>query len=102
MRAGLSLLEEENIWSTNPLFLTNREAALSEVGEAQVRNACRLLSSSGKSPTVVRYSLAAACVDSANVVGEELRVRLLHVVIIISFSSRFAILSSIRTLLSGW
>eukprot|EP00804_Cyclotella_cryptica_P001723 CCRYP_009100-RC/>CCRYP_009100-RC protein AED:0.04 eAED:0.04 QI:96/1/1/1/0.71/0.62/8/2625/521 len=74
MRSGSSLLEEENIWSTNPLFLTNREAALSEFGESQVRNACKMLLSSGISPTVVRYSLAAACVDSANIVGEELKV----------------------------
>jgi hypothetical protein len=77
MRSASSLLEEENIWSTNPLFLTNREAALSEFGESQVRNACKLLLSEGVSPTVVRYSLAAACVDSANIVGEELKVCLL-------------------------
>lgn len=74
MRAGASLLEVEDVWSTNPLFLTNREAALSELGEQQVREACRMLKSSGISPTVVRYSLAAASVDSANLVGEELRV----------------------------
>lgn len=77
MRSGSSLLEEENIWSTNPLFLTNREAALSELGESQVKNACELLLSEGSSPTVVRYSLAAACVDSANIVGQELKVCLL-------------------------
>ena len=77
MRAGSSLLEEENIWSTNPLFLTNREASLSEFGESQVRNACNMLLSAGASPTLVRYSLAAACVDSANIVGEELKVCLL-------------------------
>ncbi len=33
-----------------------------------------MLMSSGVSPTVVRYSLAAASVNSANLVGEELRV----------------------------
>lgn len=74
MRAGKSLLEEENVWSTNPLFLTNREAALSELGDLQVRDACKYLISQGINPTVVRYSLAAASVDSANIVGEELRV----------------------------
>ncbi|KAL9186147.1 hypothetical protein ACHAXT_005385 [Thalassiosira profunda] len=74
LRAGSSLLEVEDIWSTNPLFLTNREAALSEIGEAQVREACRYLKSTGSNPTVVRYSLAAASIDSANIVGEELRV----------------------------
>jgi hypothetical protein len=42
MRAGASLLEVEDVWSTNPLFLTNREAALSELGEQQVREACNV------------------------------------------------------------
>lgn len=74
LRAGSSLLEVEDVWSTNPLFLTNREAALSELGEVQVREACRYLKSTGSTPTVVRYSLAASSVDSANIVGEELRV----------------------------
>ena len=74
MRAGTSLLEVEDIWSTNPLFLTNREAALSEIGVEQVREACRFLKSTGSAPTVVRYSLAAAAIDSANIVGEELNI----------------------------
>lgn len=74
MRAGTSLLEEEDVWSTNPLFLTNREAALSQYGEAYVRNACKYMASQGINPTVVRYSLAAASVDSANIVGDELKV----------------------------
>ena len=73
MRAGTSLLEEENVWSTNPLFLTNREAALSELGESQVRDACKFLASHDITP-IVRYSLAAASVDSANIVGDELKV----------------------------
>lgn len=73
MRAGTSLLEEENVWSTNPLFLTNREAALSDLGESQVRNACKFLASQDINP-IVRYSLAAASVDSANIVGDELKV----------------------------
>ncbi|KAL7535143.1 hypothetical protein ACHAXR_006298, partial [Thalassiosira sp. AJA248-18] len=74
LRAGSSLLEVEDIWSTNPLFLTNREAALSELGEEQVTEACRYLKSTGIQPTVVRYSLAAASIDSANIVGEELNI----------------------------
>mmetsp|Transcript_24392 Transcript_24392/g.51458 ORF Transcript_24392/g.51458 Transcript_24392/m.51458 type:complete len:87 (-) Transcript_24392:1105-1365(-) len=74
MRAGASLLEIEDIWSTNPLFLTNREAALSELGERQVLEACEFLKEMGSSPTVVRYSLAAASVDSANIIGDELKV----------------------------
>ena len=54
---------------------TNREAALSELGAEQVREACSYIKASGASPpTVVRYSLAAASIDSANIVGEELRV----------------------------
>lgn len=74
MRAGTSLLEREDVLSTNPLFLTNREAALSDYGEVQVRDACGYLISRDANPTVVRYSLAAAAVDSANIVGEELKV----------------------------
>lgn len=74
MRAGTSLLELDDVWSTNPLFLTNREAALSEVGEEEVRRACNLLKASGITPTVVRYSLAASCIDTANIVGEELKI----------------------------
>lgn len=74
MRAGTSLLKLDDVWSTNPLFLTNREAALSEVGEEEVRRACNLLKASGITPTVVRYSLAASCIDTANIVGEELKI----------------------------
>ena len=53
---------------------TNREAALSELGEEQVLEACEFLKASGINPTVVRYSLAASSIDSANIVGEELSV----------------------------
>jgi len=74
MRCGLSELEIEDIWSTNPLFLTNREAALSELGDEQVREACRYIKEYASQPTVVRYSLAAASIDSANIVGDELKI----------------------------
>ena len=74
MRCGLSELEIEDIWSTNPLFLTNREAALSELGDEQVREACRFIKENASQPTVVRYSLAAASIDSANIVGDELKI----------------------------
>ena len=48
---------------------------MSELGAEQVKEACRYIKSSGvSSPTVVRYSLAAASIDSANIIGEELRV----------------------------
>jgi len=73
-RAGESLLEEEGIWSTNPLFLTNREAALSPKGIEQVERMCEELRADGVSPTVVRYSLAAAAIDSADIIGKELKV----------------------------
>ena len=73
-RAGESLLEEEGIWSTNPLFLTNREAALSGKGIEQVCEMCKELRSDGLAPTVVRYSLAAAAIDSADIIGNELNI----------------------------
>ena len=74
MRAGSSLLEIEDVWSTNPLFLTNREAALSEQGEEEVRQACNLLKKSGLNPSIVRYSLAASSIDTANIVGAEFNI----------------------------
>jgi len=74
MRAGSSLLEEEDVLSSNPLFLTNREAALSEQGQIQIEDACRKLKEDGIVPTIVRYSLAAASIDTANIVGKELKI----------------------------
>jgi len=74
MRAGTSLLEEEDIWSTNPLFLTNREAALSETGVAQVQAACKILQAADINPSVMKYSLAASAVDTAMVIRDELKV----------------------------
>ena len=91
------------MWSTNPLFLTvgqrtrssltlskdtaviflirelsfffyslqNREDALSPAGQEQVVAACAQLQRDP--PTVVKYSLAASCIDAANIVGRELR-----------------------------
>ena len=76
MRAGQSLLEAEDIWATNPLFLTNRECALSDLGIRQVEEACRYLNdpSTGVSaPTIVRHSFAANAIDTANIVGRDLR-----------------------------
>lgn len=73
LHAGSSLLEEEGIWSTNPLFLTNREDALSPTGREQIEAACHAFIQDAYSlPTLVRYSLAAKCIDSANIVGREL------------------------------
>ena len=73
MRAGTSLLEEQDIWSTNPLFLTNRDDALSPLGFEQVRAAAdRIIQfSPQRTPTIVKYSLAASCMDTANLLGQE-------------------------------
>lgn len=77
VRAGESLLEEEGVWSTNPLFLTNREAALSQKGIDQIEKMCEKLRADEMSPTIVRYSLAASAIDSCNIIGKELKVRIL-------------------------
>jgi broad specificity phosphatase PhoE len=73
LRAGVSLIEEEHIWSTNPLFLTNREAALSDQGILQIKDSIQFLKASQINPTVCRYSLAAAAIDTADLVGEEMK-----------------------------
>ena len=72
MRIGTTLLEEEDIWSTNALFLTNREDALSPTGQEQVVSACRLLKEPQQCPTVVRHSLAAGSIDTATLLSREL------------------------------
>jgi broad specificity phosphatase PhoE len=73
IRAGESLMEEENIWSTNPLFLTNRDSALSDEGISQVEATCQYLKEIDINPTIVMYSLAASSMDTANIIGRELR-----------------------------
>ena len=73
IRAGESLMEEENVWSTNPLFLTNRDSALSEEGIRQVEATCEYLKEQDINPTIVMYSLAASSMDTANIIGRELR-----------------------------
>ena len=50
----------------------NRDDALSPTGIEQIVKACRE-QLQRDAPTVVRYSLAASCIDTANVVGRELR-----------------------------
>ena len=74
MRAGESLLESQDIISTNPLFLTNREDALSPNGVNQVQEACRYLVSQDVNPSLVKFSLAAKCIDTANIVASEMQV----------------------------
>lgn len=73
MHVGTSLMQEEGIWSTNPLFLTNREDALSPTGQDEVVEACAKIEESGMSPTIVKYSLAASCIDTSNLIGRELK-----------------------------
>jgi len=74
MHAGTTLLEEQDIWTTNPLFLTNRESALSQRGIDEVREACHILQAADINPSVVKYSLAASAIDSAMIIRDELKV----------------------------
>lgn len=74
MRAGQSGLEERNILSTNPLFLTNTEDGLTEPGLMQVEEACGQLMASNINPSVIKYSLASKCIDTANAVANTLLV----------------------------
>jgi len=74
MRSGESLLEASNILETNPLFLTNRDAALSPRGISQVMNACDEMLKIDINPSVVVYSIAAMTSDTANIVSQKLHV----------------------------
>jgi len=67
-------MEQDDIWSTNPLFLTNRDSALSEQGIQQVESTCQSLKENDVNPTIVMYSLAASAMDTANIIGRELRI----------------------------
>ena len=74
LRAGQSLMEAQDILCTNALFLTNHEDALSELGVVQVEQACEEMRVRGINPSVVKYSLASKCIDSANIVATNLLV----------------------------
>jgi hypothetical protein len=75
MRAGTTLLEEEDIYSTNPLFLTNHENSLSERGITEVtQGACQILQEAGINPSVIKYSLAASSMETARLVRDYLKV----------------------------
>jgi len=74
MRAGESLLEAKDLISTNPLTLTNHEDTLSPLGVEQVQDACREMMARDINPSVVKYSLAAKSMDSANVVASEMKI----------------------------
>ena len=74
MRAGESRLEAEGILSTNPLFLTNQDDSLSELGKIQIEASCNEMLTMGINPSVVKYSLASKCADTANIVASTLMV----------------------------
>ena len=75
MRAGQSKLEEQNIWGTNPMFLTNREEnSMSAQGIAQIQEACRILEQADLNLSVVKYPLAANAVDTSNMIASELQI----------------------------
>jgi hypothetical protein len=78
MRAGESLLEADNKLGTNPLFLTNRENGLSALGREQVHAAASLMDQQSINPSVVKFSLAANSMDSADIVGGDLQVSIVH------------------------
>ena len=74
MRSGESGLEAENILSTNPLFMTNRDDALTPIGMAQVEEACNKMLALGINPSVVKYSLASKCMDTSNIVANTMMI----------------------------
>lgn len=74
MRAGESLIEEDGLWGSNPLFLTNRENALSDNGINQVHMACAEMLERDFNPSVVLYPTAANAIDTANIVATEMRI----------------------------
>ncbi|GKY99871.1 hypothetical protein MPSEU_000940800 [Mayamaea pseudoterrestris] len=83
LRSGTSMMESQDILSTNPLFLTNRnDDALSLLGQEQVLEACQELliananvesSTQSLLPTLIVHSLAASSMDTANLVASQLK-----------------------------
>ena len=74
LRAGESLIEADGLWGSNPLFLTNRENALSENGIAQVQAACADMLERDYNPSVVLFPTAANAIDTADIVASEMRI----------------------------
>jgi len=74
LRAGESLIEADGLWGSNPLFLTNRENALSENGVAQVQAACADMLERDFNPSVVLFPTAANAIDTADIVASEMRI----------------------------
>ena len=74
MRSGQTQLEEDDIISTNPLFITNRESGLSELGKRQVQAAAKqILTKDYDLPSVIKYSFAASSMDTAELMKSQLQ-----------------------------
>ena len=73
MRAGESLLEEEGMYSTNPLFLTSSDSTLSEKGKKQLDEAVNLIKESNQQVTLIKFSLAAHSIGSCTYIGDQLK-----------------------------
>jgi hypothetical protein len=72
LRAGPSELEIQGIYSTNALFLTNRDNAMhSATGEALLDDALRLLQQ--QPPTIAFHSLAANAMDTGDYIARKLQ-----------------------------
>lgn len=63
---------------------TNREDALSPLGIEQVQDACKEMMARDINPSVVKYSLAAKSMDSADIVATEMQVSIDMLVLIYS------------------
>jgi hypothetical protein len=76
MRAGTTLLEEEDIYAANPLFLTNHENSLSEQGiiTQVTQGACQILQEAGINLSVIKDSLAASSMETARLVRDYFKV----------------------------
>lgn len=77
MQAGQSGLEVEGVLSTNPLFLMNQEDKLTDWGTVQVEAACDsiMLMLWDVNRSVIKYSLAEKCINTANVVTMKIILR---------------------------
>ena len=56
------------------IYRTNREDALSPLGREQIQNACNEMMMKDINPSVVKYSIAAKSIDTANIIAEEMNV----------------------------
>ena len=52
-----------------PQCRTNHDDALTALGVTQVEDACNYMMANEINPSVVKYSLAAKCIDSTNIVA---------------------------------